>query len=39
MLDKFLNRIKERRALRLCLREFDRYKGAKPPSMIRGRWL
>ncbi len=39
MLEKYFGRIRERRALRICLREFDRYKDLRPPSLYRGRWL
>ena len=39
MLERYFERMRERRALRICLKEFDRYRYNKPPSLLRGRWL
>jgi hypothetical protein len=35
----YLQLVRERRALRFCLREFDRSRRHLPPSLIRGRWM
>lgn len=39
MMERYFERIRERRALRICLKEFDRYRDNKPSSLLRGRWL
>lgn len=39
MLEKYFARIRERRALRMCLREFDRYRDNRPSYLIKGRWF
>ncbi len=39
MFEKYFARVKERRALRICLKEFERDRDKRPPSLKQGRWL